>query len=336
MCALISIILPTYNGEIYLEKALDSIYNQTYSNWECIIVDDASTDTTPNIIEKNIKKDHRFETIRNVQNKKLPASLNIGHKESKGEWITWTSDDNLLKPHFLETFIKAIHKDDTPRVLFTNYDIIGEKGQLRRSHMAGPVEGILFGNTIGASFCYHHTVFQELGGYDESLHSVEDYDFWLRAAQKFPFQQLQENCYAYRLQQYSLTTEIHQGSLTEKHKEGVVNALKKVSQENAWSKETIRALNMIREEEHFDLNFWIEGKKHITAEFKRTVHHKNSDPLRWKRVVALRIREMLKKKQTKIGFKNTLWLLKNQKEVFFGKGLSKRETIKLWIKAVKF
>ena len=102
MSKLISIILPTYNGEKYIRESIDSILNQTYKNWELIIVNDCSTDQTPTIVDEYATKDSRIKIINNAMNLKLPKSLNIGFKEAKGEYYTWTSDDNIFKPTALE------------------------------------------------------------------------------------------------------------------------------------------------------------------------------------------------------------------------------------------
>lgn len=85
----ISIVLPTYNGEKYLKQSIESILGQTYTDWELIVVNDCSTDSTQEIIDFYRKKDTRIRTIFNYTNQKLPESLNIGFREAKGEYFTW-------------------------------------------------------------------------------------------------------------------------------------------------------------------------------------------------------------------------------------------------------
>jgi len=103
---LISIVLPVYNGEKYLAVAIDSFLNQTHSNFELIIVNDCSKDSSLAIVERYAARDARIKIINNRENKKLPASLNIGHQLAKGEYITRTSDDNIAKANFLECLLK--------------------------------------------------------------------------------------------------------------------------------------------------------------------------------------------------------------------------------------
>ncbi|WP_164076257.1 glycosyltransferase family 2 protein [Flavimarina sp. Hel_I_48] len=204
---LISIILPVYNGEQYLKEAIESCLNQTYTNFELIIVDDCSTDATLEVAKKYSGKDHRVSIISNEVNKKLPASLNIGHHEAKGEYLTWTSDDNILKKNMLSSLLQCF-KGAEHDLVFSNYDVIEANGKFRRTHHFGPVCSLPFGSCIGASFLYRRRVFFELGGYDERLHTIEDYDFWLRAALKYRFFHLEESLYKYRVHQKNLTSTI--------------------------------------------------------------------------------------------------------------------------------
>ena len=95
-----------YNGEQYLTQAIGSCLQQTYKNIELIIVNDCSTDATLSIAKSFADNDSRVKVITNEINKRLPASLNIGHNIAKGEFLTWTSDDNLylkLKKKMFQT-----------------------------------------------------------------------------------------------------------------------------------------------------------------------------------------------------------------------------------------
>lgn len=96
MCK-VSIILPVYNGERYLEQSIRSVLNQTYTDLELVIVNDCSTDYTETIIMKFVNEDKRVKYIRNDENMKLPGSLNVGFSHATGEYYTWTSDDNMYQ-----------------------------------------------------------------------------------------------------------------------------------------------------------------------------------------------------------------------------------------------
>ncbi|WP_215147074.1 glycosyltransferase family 2 protein [Exiguobacterium sp. s91] len=99
---LVSIIMPAYNSEKSLNTAIDSIINQSYSNWELIIVDDFSKDNTNKIIDDCIKKDKRIKKIVNVRNKGAAFSRNIAIKESKGKWIAFLDSDDYWHEKKLE------------------------------------------------------------------------------------------------------------------------------------------------------------------------------------------------------------------------------------------
>ena len=99
---LISLVLPVYNGARYLPLALDSIFAQSFTDFELIAVDDCSTDATPAILADYAARHPNMRVLTNQANSKLPASLNNGFRAARGRWFSWTSDDNLLHPDTLE------------------------------------------------------------------------------------------------------------------------------------------------------------------------------------------------------------------------------------------
>ena len=105
-CPLVSIILPVYNGQKYLRQAMASCLGQTYKNIELIVVDDCSTDSTPEIVRSFT--DSRVRYIRNEQNQRLPRSLNIGFAQARGEFFTWTSDDNYYRPEAIGRMVEYL------------------------------------------------------------------------------------------------------------------------------------------------------------------------------------------------------------------------------------
>lgn len=204
---LISIILPVYNGEQYLASSIESCLNQSYRNIELIIVNDCSTDSTLLIAKKYAKIDSRIRIISNANNKKLPASLNIGHKEAKGDYMTWTSDDNLYDLKALEKLLFTLVKQKAD-IVYSDYSLIDKKGQIIGDAELRGFENIIFGNFVQACFLYKKEVFRSNNGYDENLFLVEDYDFWLRALISNKFFHLKKKLYYYRKHEGSLTSAI--------------------------------------------------------------------------------------------------------------------------------
>lgn len=204
---LVSIVLPVYNGEKYLSQSIESCLNQTYKNIELIIVNDCSTDATLMIASHYAKLDSRVKVVNNEKNQKLPASLNIGHKEAKGAYVTWTSDDNFYRADAIEILLDEleIRKVD---VVYSDFYTIDEEGQVMSEVEYVGFENIIFGNFVGACFLYKKEVYQKNMGYDESLFLVEDYDFWLRAAIHSRFLHIKSKLYYYRKHGDTLTYEI--------------------------------------------------------------------------------------------------------------------------------
>ena len=103
----VTVIIPTYNSVEFLDSTIASIMNQSigFENIELIIVDDCSNDNTFQITEEYSSCDNRIRVIHNVCNQKLPESLNIGFRQAKGEYLTWTSDDNMYLPDALKIMI---------------------------------------------------------------------------------------------------------------------------------------------------------------------------------------------------------------------------------------
>jgi glycosyltransferase involved in cell wall biosynthesis len=182
---MISIVLPVFNGERYLEQAINSCIAQTFVDWELIIVDDASTDSTSDIIDKFVKTDSRITKVKNEENKKLPGSLNAGFACARGAYLTWTSDDNLYRPEALAVMVSFLEQHREFSVVYADYQVIDENGTSLRRFSVPPPEELVLCNAIGACFLYRRTIHEALNGYDESRFLVEDYDFWLRASQRF-------------------------------------------------------------------------------------------------------------------------------------------------------
>lgn len=198
---MISIVLPTYNGKKYIREALDSILSQTEKDWELIIVNDCSTDETPKILQEYADKNDRIRIINNEKNLKLPKSLNRGFAESKGEYLTWTSDDNMYEDNALAFLLQEIRKGYD--FVYTNMTYIDEEDHEVSMQTTG--SSIWRGNNIGASFLYKREIYEKLGGYNENKYLVEDYEYWLRIAKHYTMHYCPEKIYRYRLHSGSLT-----------------------------------------------------------------------------------------------------------------------------------
>jgi len=201
----ISVMVPVYNGQDYLDTCLQSLLNQSLKHFEIVIIDDHSTDRTVNIIEHYTKKDSRIKVIRHPENKGLPASLNSGISLAKGEFQTWISHDNYIGPEYLELMLKEI-RDTRADIVFSDYWEVDSSGTILGQRLTENAFFLACGNVIGASFIYRNVVAEKLGGYNVNYFSFEDYDFWIRAYQdKFTFSRCSIKPYFYRLHSNQLT-----------------------------------------------------------------------------------------------------------------------------------
>lgn len=200
----ISIVMPVYNGEKYLRESIDSILGQTCQNWELILVNDCSTDHSPEIMREYEKKDSRIRVIHNAENQKLPRSLNIGFASAKGMYFTWTSDDNRYKPEALEQMKHVLESESAVGLVYADMDHIDENGK-KTGEVSIEAEYLYYNDCVGACFLYRADVAKRVGDYRPEWFLVEDYEYWLRIAMESQIKHLPVNLYEYRQHGESLT-----------------------------------------------------------------------------------------------------------------------------------
>lgn len=205
---LVSIVLPVYNGARYLAESIQSCLDQTYANWELIIVDDASTDDTPAIIAGFAARDSRVRSLRHETNKRLPATLNDGFAQARGAYLTWTSDDNRYRSEALATLVRALDAKPDAAFVYAGYDVIDDDGRYVQTNHAQPPARFIQGYDAVPCFLYRRAVYEELGGYADDLFLAEDYEYWLRMyATRHTMLPLPDTLYEYRRHARSLTDE---------------------------------------------------------------------------------------------------------------------------------
>jgi hypothetical protein len=185
---LVSVVIPVYNSEKFLEECLDSILTQTYQNIEIIAVDDGSTDSSPDILERYSDKIN----IISQKNQGLASALNLGINKMKGDWFKWFSPDDVMHSNTIETLIDEAknHSDNT--ILYSNWNIIDDTGNiLREFHESNYNElsefdfnlRLLDGQQINVNTTLIPAIFLKKYGIRELDEPVAiDYDFFLRSA----------------------------------------------------------------------------------------------------------------------------------------------------------
>lgn len=197
---LVSIVLPTYKRARLLPLAINSVIAQTYPNWELIVVDDNSPDNTSDVVASFT--DARIRYVKNNPNLKLPRALNRGFSLAKGEYLTWTSDDNLYSNTAIEKMVSRLETGNcdivyTDYYLFSEEDSNGQPLDIQHEKLPSKLQ-LEKGNHIGACFLYTRKVYETVGEYDPELFLVEDYDYFIRIAKKFTFCHIAEPLYYFR------------------------------------------------------------------------------------------------------------------------------------------
>jgi glycosyltransferase involved in cell wall biosynthesis len=203
---LVSIVLPTHNGSRYLAESIESVLRQTHTNLELIIVDDASTDRTPELIAGYVRQDPRIRTVQHQENAKLPAALNSGFRIARGEYLTWTSDDNLYRPDALAVMVGALQQHPDVGLVYADYSEIDEHGRTIRGIHVHPPEKLAHLNSVSACFLYRREIYETIGDYDPSFFLAEDYEYWVRASLAFRLRPIHRDLYLRRRHEASLTS----------------------------------------------------------------------------------------------------------------------------------
>ena len=197
---LVSIVLPTYKRAHVLPHAIRSVLEQSYQNWELIVIDDNSPDDTAIVVQSF--NDARIHYVKNDPNLRLPRALNRGFALAKGDYLTWTSDDNLLAKNAIEKMVNRLKAGDCDFVyadyyMFSEQNADGHPLDVHHDKLPGKLQ-LEKGNHIGACFMYTRKVYEETGEYDPDLFLVEDYDYFIRASKRFRFCHIPEALYYFR------------------------------------------------------------------------------------------------------------------------------------------
>lgn len=217
---LVSIIAVNYNNAVWVLDTLNSIAAQTYPNLELIIVDDCSTDNSPQLIENWLKTCSlpvRF--IRHEKNRGVCATCNTGFKLAQGRFISYTGTDDIFLPEKTAEQVRLLQTGDKETgMVYSDAFLMDDRGeplygwfiQKHRQDFASPPSGRIFEDLLKANFIpamsvlIKKEVLEEVGYFDERL-LFEDYDMWLRIASKYSVTYGDKPLVKYRVRQGSLS-----------------------------------------------------------------------------------------------------------------------------------
>ena len=181
---LISILMPTYNVEKFVKEAVESILNQTWANFELIIVDDCSSDKTYEILSSLAQKDSRIQLYRNEQNSKICKTLNRALSYTRGKYIARMDGDDISTPDRLGKLYQYLNDHPEIDLIGSNVITIDENGkEIGRKSYIYSDKGIKLGNRfmpcIAHIWLARRKVYDQLSGYRD-IPYAEDFDFLLR------------------------------------------------------------------------------------------------------------------------------------------------------------
>jgi len=190
---LVSIILPTFNRVDYLERCINSVINQTYRNWELLIIDDGSNDSTFALVNKFLFSDERIRFAKH-KNVGLPISLNRGINSSCGKFLTFLGSDDEYKTDHLQLRIDEMKKDENIDCVFGGVEIIGNPLVKDKNNPSKEIH--IKDCIVGGTFFGKREMFLEMDGFKDIRYS-EDSEFYERAIQKYKFVKVNYPTYIY-------------------------------------------------------------------------------------------------------------------------------------------
>ncbi|NJK38064.1 MAG: glycosyltransferase [Oscillatoriales cyanobacterium RM2_1_1] len=211
---LVSVIIPVYNGEKTIVETIFSVLNQSFQDFELIIINDGSTDQTLEIIAQF--QDDRIQPFT-YPNAGLATSRNRGIARAQGQYISFIDADDLWTSDKLEAQFQALESTPKAAVAYSWTDLIDQSSQFLNTDSRASFSGnvyphILLGSfpSNGSNVMVRRQALLELGGFDESLNAAEDWEMWIRLAANYFFVAVSKPQILYRISPGSMSTKLTQ------------------------------------------------------------------------------------------------------------------------------
>lgn len=187
--AKVSVIVPAYNVQNYIEEALISLQQQSFTKFEALIVDDGSTDGTAEIVQRFCDQDARFKLLQKP-NGGLSSARNHGIRHANTDYIALLDADDRYEPEKLATHVNILEQKNTVGVVYSASKAIREDGGSTFMQLSGkpiytdPLKSLLCKNFVGhgSNAVFRRCIVEQVGFFDETLRSSEDVDYWIRIA----------------------------------------------------------------------------------------------------------------------------------------------------------
>lgn len=207
----VSVVIPTFNRAHVVDQAIGSVLGQTYQNLEVIVVDDASTDHTEEVVKAF--GDSRVHYFRHEQNRGAPWARNSGAEVARGEYFAFLDSDDRWFPELLERQLAALI-EFSPAVGMICCGMIRTDGESRRVVIPAARSLTFDGNLIDgvgictSSFLVRRAAFQNIGGFDVRFSSFQDFDFLLRIAREYRIEAIDDVLLEYRVGEDSISVDM--------------------------------------------------------------------------------------------------------------------------------
>ncbi len=190
---LVSVVMPTFNRATYLQRSINSVLKQSFTDWELLIVDDGSSDGTFNVVNEYIS---RFENIRYLKhsNRKPALSTNVGVLASCGEYLAFLGSDDEYKSDHLKLCVEFMEKNPAVDFIHGGVEIVGSPYVKDKNDLTKKIH--LSQCAIGGTFFGKRKIFLELGGFRDLYYS-DDSDFFERVQKEFQIAQVDFPTYIY-------------------------------------------------------------------------------------------------------------------------------------------
>lgn len=191
---LVSVIIPTFNRGYCLEESIRSVLEQSFIDFELVVVDDGSTDNTSELV----RRFPAVKLIRLEENRGVSFARNRGVVEAQGDWVGFLDSDDLWEQGKLATQVKWIERHPDLQIVYTDEIWIRNGVRVNPMNKHRKYSGDIFRYCLPlcivspSSVLLRAKVLSEVGGFDESMQVCEDYDLWLRVAKRYPFHFIEE------------------------------------------------------------------------------------------------------------------------------------------------
>ncbi|MBW4360370.1 glycosyltransferase family 2 protein [Flavobacterium taihuense] len=205
---LVSIIVPCYKQAHFLSETLHSVLDQTYDNWECIIVNDGSPDNTEEVATKWCEKDNRFKYLKKT-NGGLSSARNAGITISSGALILPLDSDDILNSNYLRRLVPELIHDDALAIVSCYREFFRDKKEnifYQEKASGSTYHHLMYENIMMPSSLFRKKCWEEVGGYDEEMKfGFEDWEFWISITKRgWKYKFVEEFLFYYRKSKNSM------------------------------------------------------------------------------------------------------------------------------------